>query len=89
VVRLDCIDLEVAHRSDERYSWVADDADSVRGETTWSRVRPRRLAGQDPPPHGADLHRHGLRLYAQLDAYEGAERVYAQSWRRTIPRDHV
>jgi uncharacterized protein len=30
-----------------------------------------------------------FRLYAQLDAYEGAERVYAQSWRRTIPRDHV
>jgi len=30
-----------------------------------------------------------FRLHAQLDAYEGDERVYADSWRLTIPRDHV
>jgi hypothetical protein len=28
-------------------------------------------------------------LHAQLDAYEGAERVFEHSWRLTIPRDHV
>ena len=36
VVRFDDIDLEVTRRADERYSWVADDVTSVRGETSWS-----------------------------------------------------
>jgi uncharacterized protein len=36
VVRFDDIDLELARRADERYSWVADDVGSVRGEVTWT-----------------------------------------------------
>ena len=36
VVRFDDIDLDVTRRAVERYSWVADDVTSVRGETTWS-----------------------------------------------------
>jgi uncharacterized protein len=90
VVRINDIDLEVTRRADERYSCVADDVDSVRGETTWSmgfargewRVETvtRTVLTSTPTD---------FRLYAQLDAYEGAERVHAQSWRRTVPRDHV
>ena len=30
-----------------------------------------------------------FQLQAQLDAYEGSERVFKRSWRVTIPRDHV
>lgn len=30
-----------------------------------------------------------FRLHAQLDAYEGDERVFAHSWRLSIPRNHV
>ena len=36
VVRVDAIDLELTRRSDERYSWVADDVGSVRGEVAWT-----------------------------------------------------
>ncbi|MFR9805480.1 CocE/NonD family hydrolase [Pseudonocardia sp. RS010] len=90
VVRFDGIGLEVTRRADERYGWTADDVDSVRGETTWTmgfrrgdwRVETvgRTVLTSTP----TDFH-----LYAQLDAYEGAERVFAHSWRETVPRDHV
>ncbi|WP_300018466.1 hypothetical protein [Pseudonocardia sp.] len=62
----------------------------MRGETTWTmgfgradwRVETvgRTVLTSTP----TDFH-----LYAQLDAYEGAQRVFAHSWRETIPRDHV
>lgn len=28
-------------------------------------------------------------VYAELDAFEGAERVHSQTWSESIPRDHV
>ncbi|MDN5748036.1 MAG: CocE/NonD family hydrolase [Pseudonocardia sp.] len=90
VVHFDDIDLDVARRTDERYSWVGDDFDSVRGETTWIMGFARgdwtaeTVTRTVLTSTSTDFH-----LYAQLDAYEGAERVYAQSWRRSIPRDHV
>ncbi len=30
-----------------------------------------------------------FQLYAQLDAWEGEERVFAHTWHTTIPRDHI
>jgi len=90
VVRFDDIDLEVTRRADERYSWVADDVDSVRGETTWRMGfargdwRVETVTRTVLTSTATDF-----RLYAQLDAYEGAERVHAQSWRLAVPRDHV
>jgi uncharacterized protein len=90
VVRFDDVDLELARSADERYSWVADDVGSVRGEVTWTmgfargdwavETRTRTVLTSTPTD---------FRLYAQLDAYEGDERVFAHSWRLTIPRDHV
>jgi putative CocE/NonD family hydrolase len=90
VVRFDDIDLELARRADERYSWVADDVGSVRGEVTWTmgfargdwavETRTRTVLTSTPTD---------FRLHAQLDAYEGDERVFAHSWRLAIPRDHV
>ena len=90
VVRFDDIDLELARRAEERYSWVADDVGSVRGEVTWTmgfargdwavETRTRTVLTSTPTD---------FRLHAQLDAYEGDERVFAQSWRLAIPRDHV
>jgi uncharacterized protein len=90
VVRFDDIDLEVTRRADEAYSWVADDMDSVRGETTWRMGfargdwRVETVTRTVLTSTATDF-----RLYAQLDAYEGTERVHAQSWRLAIPRDHV
>jgi hypothetical protein len=90
VVRFDDIELELARRADERYSWVADDVGSVRGEVTWTmgfargdwavETRTRTVLTSTPTD---------FRLHAQLDAYENDERVFAHSWRLAIPRDHV
>jgi len=90
VVRFEDIDLAVTRRADERYSWVADDVDSARGETTWSMGFARgdwRVETVTRTVLSSTATE--FRLYAQLDAYEGAERVHAQSWRLAIPRDHV
>jgi hypothetical protein len=90
VVRFPGIDLDVTRRAHERYSCVADDFGSVCGETTWTmgfardgwttETITRTVLTSNPTEFS---------LYAQLDAYEGSERVYADSWRHTIPRDHV
>ena len=90
VVRLDAVDLELTRRSDERYSWVADDVGSVRGEVAWTMgfarddwaVETRTLTVLTSTPTD-------FRLHAQLDAYEHDERVFAHTWRLTIPRDLV
>ena len=90
VVRFDDLDLDVTRRAVERYSWVADDVTSVRGETSWSmgfargdwkiRTETRTVLTSTET---------AFRLHAQLDAYEDSERVFEHSWRLTIPRDHV
>jgi hypothetical protein len=90
VIRFDDIALDVTRRAVERYSWVADDVTSVRGETSWSmgfargdwkiRTETRTVLTSTGTT---------FRLHAQLDAYEGSERVFERSWRLTIPRDHV
>ena len=90
VIRFDDIDLAVTRRAVERYSWVAEDVTSVRGETTWSMGFARgawevRTETRTVLTSTATT----FKLHAQLDAYEGAERVFEHSWRLTIPRDHV
>ena len=90
VVRFDDIDLTLTRRADERYSWVADDVGSVRGEVTYAmgfargewvvETRSRTVLTSTPTD---------FRVHAQLDAYERDERVFAHSWRLTIPRDLV
>ena len=90
VVRFDDIDLTLTRRSNERYSWAGDDVDSVRGEISWTmgfargewavETHTRTVLTSTPTD---------FRLHAQLDAYERDERVFAYSWRLTIPRDHV
>jgi putative CocE/NonD family hydrolase len=90
VVRFDGIDLELARRTDERYSWVADDVGSVRGEVTWSMCFARdgwKVETRTRTVLTSTV--TDFRLHAQLDAYEGEERVFAHSWRLAIPRDHV
>lgn len=88
--RFDDIDLDVSQRCEERYQWVGDDFDSVRGDVLWNlafsrgdwqvRTRTRTVLTST----ATDFH-----LHAQLDAYEGAERVAAMNWNTTIPRDNV
>jgi uncharacterized protein len=88
--RFDDIDLELAKRVVERYSWSGDDMSSVRGEThstvsftrgQWKVQTVTRTVLTSTPTD--------FQLHAQLDAYEDAQRVHSANWQRVIPRDHV
>jgi putative CocE/NonD family hydrolase len=90
VYRLDDIDLEVQHKTVERYTYQADDFESVRGETNtirgfkrgdWSVRTETRTVLTSSATH--------FHIFADLDAYEDDKRVYCQSWDQTIPRDFV
>ncbi|HEX6144105.1 MAG TPA: CocE/NonD family hydrolase [Geminicoccaceae bacterium] len=85
--RLDDIDLTVRTEALERYSYVADDFDSARGETRWVREFSRgpwsvRTVTRTVLTADADT----VRVRAELDAYEGDTRVFANSWDLRIPR---
>ena len=90
VVRFDDIDLEVTRRAYERYSWVGDDFGSVCGETEW------RMGFKRGDWEASTITRTVLTstttdfvLRAELDAYEGGQRVVSYNWDRTVPRDLV
>ena len=90
MLHFDDIDLDVSKRSVERYSGTGDDPTSVRGETQstmsfargdWRVQTITRTVLTSTP---TDFH-----LHAQLDAYEGSQRVHCANWHRVVPRDHV
>ncbi|AOY86901.1 peptidase S15 [Marinobacter salinus] len=87
---LEDVDLTIEHSVSEWYSYEADDFDSVKGETLSTRGYQR-----------GDWHirtvtrtiltcdQENFYLDAELDAYEGARRVYSRNWNRIIRRDLV
>ena len=90
VYRLADIDLEVQNKTVERYTYQADNFESVRGETksirgfkrgNWSVRTETRTVLTSSATH--------FHILADLDAYEGDKRVYCQSWDQTIPRDFI
>ncbi|MCD6009323.1 CocE/NonD family hydrolase [Halomonas sp. IOP_31] len=90
VYRLDDIDLELAVRVTERYSYAYGNYDSLSGWTEWERHFRRgdwqvRTVTRTLMTSDAD----NFRLRATLDAYEGDSRVFAKSWDEEIPRDLV
>jgi putative CocE/NonD family hydrolase len=89
-VRFDNIDLEVTRRAEERYHWVGDDFGSVRGETEW-RIGFRRGDWEVSTVTRTVLASTATDfvLRAELDAYEGDQRIAAYNWDRTVPRDWV
>jgi uncharacterized protein len=88
--RLEYSGMEQSHRTVERYSYRSGDYGSLRGETehTWTYTRDtwfvktvtRTVLTSDE---------ESFILHAQLDAWEGDERVYSENWSRVIPRDLV
>ncbi|MGO1549268.1 MAG: CocE/NonD family hydrolase C-terminal non-catalytic domain-containing protein, partial [Nesterenkonia sp.] len=90
VVRIDDIDLDVTRRAYEDYSFVGEDVNSVCGETFWTmgfergdwKVRTTTKTVLTSTP--TDFH-----LSAELDAYEGDQRVLSKNWNTTIPRDFI
>ncbi len=88
--RFEEIDLDVDRRTYEAYTSVADDFESVRGETDWTigfrrgdwEVRTRTRTSLESTTTDFVLH-------AELDAFEGERRVCSLNWDRKIPRHHV
>jgi predicted acyl esterase len=87
---LDDIDMVVRSSAREWYRSSNDDFGSLRGETRWVhefsrgdwhvRTETHQVLTCDPTT---------FHLHAQLDAYEGEERVFSRNWRSEIPRDLV
>ncbi|MDD9205199.1 peptidase S15, partial [Georgenia sp. 10Sc9-8] len=77
-------------RAYEKYSFSGEDVTSVQGETHWTmgfergdwQVQTTTSTVLTSTP--TEFH-----LYAELDAYEGRERVVSKTWKRTIPRDFI
>lgn len=81
---------EVARCTREWYTFNSDDFASPRGETQTERLFRRgdwnvRISTCTVLSCSATE----FNIHAQLDAYEDDQRVYAQNWNRTIPRDHL
>jgi hypothetical protein len=86
--RLDAIDLTLAYQALERYSITDDDPTAERTEMkrkfTLSRgswnVRIETLVE-------VTCDAASFLLVAQLEAFEGEERIFSKDWRELIPRD--
>ena len=90
IFRIDAIGLEVMRRSVERYSTVADDFDSIRGETEWNlglRRGPWNIKTYTRTIMTSN--RTHFFLHGYLDAYEGERRLFSDAWDFTIPRNLV
>jgi putative CocE/NonD family hydrolase len=90
VVRLEDIDLELTRRAHERYSCVGNDVASACGETEWLMGFERgdwKVTTSTRTVLTAD--ETTFYLHAELDAYEGDDRVVSYNWNRSIPRDLV
>jgi len=90
IVNIEDIDLEMGRKAQEWYTYQNDDFNSVRGETRWDRSFKRgdwHIKTVTRTVLTSD--NHNFFLHAELDAYEGDERVYSQNWDTVIPRDFV
>jgi putative CocE/NonD family hydrolase len=84
------LELEVQRSAQEWYSYRGTDFNSVRGETLWERSLRRadwsvRTLTRTVLTSTPRL----FRVHAQLDAFEGERRVFAETWSEDIPRDLV
>ncbi|HWM37411.1 MAG TPA: CocE/NonD family hydrolase [Streptomyces sp.] len=84
------IDLDVGRCTYERYASVADDFESVSGESAWTmsfardewnvRTETRTVLRSTETE---------FVLNATLDGYEGDRRVFSRTWNERVPRDHI
>jgi len=90
MVYLPELDLKVQRKALEWYRFRDADFTSVRGETLWERGLRRGdwavrtvsyTALTSTPTH--------FQVHAQLDAFEGERRIFAETWNRDIGRDLV
>ncbi|MGM0574109.1 MAG: CocE/NonD family hydrolase [Myxococcota bacterium] len=90
VLLYDDIDLEIRERADEWYSTEGDDFDSIRGETrTDLELRRKGWSVRSVTRTVLTSDAYAFHLRAELDAWEGDDRVYSRNWKVRIPRDLV
>jgi uncharacterized protein len=84
------IDLTVHRSAHETYGFVAGDFQSVRGETLWDIGFSRGdWSAHSTTRTVLTSSATEFHVYAELDAWEGRQRVHSQTWSTSIPRDHV
>lgn len=89
-MRLDDIDLTFSASARERYSVVIGNYNLQAGETEWNRTLERgdwQIRTRTRTRLTCDA--ENFHIDAELDAFEGDARVYCQSWREIVPRDHI
>ena len=90
VYRIEEIDLEVGDRTWDWYTCRDDDTRTVRGETRTERSFARgdwkvRTTTRTVLTSDAE----NFYIHAELDGWEGDQRVYSRNWASTIPRKLV
>jgi hypothetical protein len=87
-VRHEDTGLEVGRRAVERYTAHLDDPTSVRGDTEWTFAFTRGdWSTRTTTRTTLTCSATDFYVHAELDAWEGEERVVSRNWHRTIPRD--
>ncbi len=85
----DC-DLEMQLAAWEWYQHRGYDYNSVRGETLWRRGYKRGAWHVETITRTVlTSDKHHFYLHAELDAWEGENRVFAENWNLSIPRELV
>jgi uncharacterized protein len=86
-VRYEDTGMEVGKRVRERYSWIADDFCSARGETDWAMTFTRGDWSTTVETHQTlTCTPTEFRLHARLDAFEGHTRIRSRNWNLAVPR---
>lgn len=89
-IRLEDSGLEVQTRAVERYSSWDNDFASIRGETRWDRSLKRgnwEISTVTYTVLTSDA--ENFKVHATVDAYEGCERIFSNTWNYRIPRRMV
>lgn len=90
VFHIDAVDLTVCNRVVERYAARGDEFTSLRGD-----VRSTRSLGRGDWQVRTETRtvltstEREFHIKADLDAFDGDQRVFCKSWDRNIPRDFV
>ncbi|MFO8032330.1 MAG: peptidase S15, partial [Desulfohalobiaceae bacterium] len=84
------IEWIVSSKGQEWYTFRYDDFDSARGETVWyRRFQREKWCVQTRTRTVLTSTATHFRLHAELDAYQGEERIFSRNWLCEIPRDHL
>jgi hypothetical protein len=90
VLRYDDTGMTAGRRVVERYSSVADDFGSARGDVEWSVTFARDgWCARTDTRTVLTCTTSTFEVHGHLDAYEGEHRTFSRDWARTIPRDHL